>query len=214
MEKIIIYIENDTVSAFNVKKGEPIRPKGLDSMKLDSEESVFDFCEILKTKFNIDDFSDMSIYLVNEGANAETITALREELQSAHNFYENTEENSIELTKKNEETIKKLNEQIDNLKTQNDSLVSENESLQNKIAEYENELTSLRDFKESVTKKVEEKINKVNEVIEKRKIESKLCKADFIHDDQWDINNRFFPQVDKDKVYFHKKSEIVKCWTL
>lgn len=205
MEKIIIYIENDTVSAFNVKKGEPIRPKDLDSMKLDSEESVFDFCEILKTKFNIDDFSDMSIYLVNEGANAETITALREELQSAHNFYENTEENSIELTKKNEETIKKLNEQIDNLKTQNDSLVSENESLQNKIAEYERELTSLRDFKESVTKKVEEKINKVNEVIEKRKIESKLCKADFIHDDQWDINNRFFPQVDKDKVYFHKK---------
>ena len=56
MEKIIIYIENDTVSACNVKKGEPIRPKGLDSMKLDSKESVSNFCKILRDKYNIDDF--------------------------------------------------------------------------------------------------------------------------------------------------------------
>lgn len=207
MEKIIIYIEDDTVSAFNVIKGEPIRPKGLDSMKLNSAESVSDFCEILRNKFNIDDFSeiDMSIYLVNEGANPEILTALREELQSVHNFYENTEENTIELTKKNDETIETLKEEVNNLKNQNDSLESEKKSLQQKISEYETELISLRELKESVTKKVEEKLTKVNEVREKREFEKKLIKADFIHDSQWDINNRYFPRADTDIVYFHKK---------
>lgn len=207
MEKIIIYIENDTVSAFNVKKGEPIRPKGLDSMKLDSKESVSNFCKILRDKYNIDDFSeiDMTIYLVNEEANTEILAALREELQNAHKFYENTEENTIELAKKNDETIKELKTQVDKLKSLNDSLKSEKESLQKTITEYESELTSLREFKESVTKKAEEKLTKINEVREKREIEAQLIKADFIHDDQWDINNRFIPHADKDKVFFHKK---------
>ena len=207
MEKIIIYIEGDTVSAFNVKKGEPIRPKGLDSMKLDSKESVSVFCKILRDKFNIDDFSeiDMSICLVNEGANAQTINALREELQTAHNFYENTEENTIELANKNDETIKELKTQVDKLKSLNDSLKSEKESLQKTITEYESELTSLRELKELVTKKAEEKLTKINEVREKREFEKKLIKADFIHDSQWDINNRYFPRADTDIVYFHKK---------
>lgn len=155
MERILIYIENDTVSAFNVKKGEPIRPKGLDSIKLDSKESVSNFCKILRDKYNIDDFSeiDMSICLVDEGADEEKLTALREELQNAHKFYENTEENTIELAKKNDETIKELKTQVDKLKSLNDSLKSEKESLQKTITEYESELTSLREFKESVTKK-------------------------------------------------------------
>ena len=207
MEKIIIYIENDTVSAFNVKKGEPIRPKGLDSMKLDSKESVSNFCKILRDKYNIDDFSeiDMTIYLVNEEANTEILAALREELQTAHNFYENTEENTIELAKKNDETIKELKTQVDKLKSLNDSLKSEKESLQKTITEYESELTSLREFKESVTKKAEEKLTKINEVREKREIEAQLIKADFIHDDQWDINNRFIPHADTDAVYIHQK---------
>ena len=207
MEKIIIYIENDTVSACNVKKGEPIRPKGLDSMKLDSKESVSNFCKILRDKYNIDDFSDidMSICLVNEGADEEKLTALREELQTAHNFYENTEENTIELAKKNDETIKELKTQVDKLKSLNASLKSEKESLQKTITEYESELTSLREFKESVTKKAEEKLTKINEVREKREIEAQLIKADFIHDDQWDINNRFIPHADTDAVYIHQK---------
>ena len=207
MEKIIIYIENDTVSAFNVKKGEPIRPKGLDSMKLDSKESVSNFCKILRDKYNIDDFSeiDMSICLVDEGADEEKLTALREELQNAHKFYENTEENTIELAKKNDETIKELKTQVDKLKSLNDSLKSEKESLQKTITEYESELTSLREFKESVTKKAEEKLTKINEVREKREIEAQLIKADFIHDDQWDINNRFIPHADTDAVYIHQK---------
>lgn len=207
MEKIIIYIENDTVSAFNVKKGEPIRPKGLDSMKLDSKESVSNFCKILRDKYNIDDFSeiDMTIYLVNEEANTEILAALREELQNAHKFYENTEENTIELAKKNDETIKELKTQVDKLKSLNDSLKSEKESLQKTITEYESELTSLREFKESVTKKAEEKLTKINEVREKREIEAQLIKADFIHDDQWDINNRFIPHADTDAVYIHQK---------
>lgn len=207
MEKIIIYIETDTVSAFNVKKGEPIRPKGLDSMKLDSKESVSNFCKILRDKYNIDDFSeiDMSICLVDEGADEEKLTALREELQNAHKFYENTEENTIELAKKNDETIKELKTQVDKLKSLNDSLKSEKESLQKTITEYESELTSLREFKESVTKKAEEKLTKINEVREKREIEAQLIKADFIHDDQWDINNRFIPHADTDVVYIHQK---------
>ena len=201
MEKIIIYIENDTVSAFNVKKGEPIRPKGLDSMKLDSEESVFDFCDILKTKFNIDDFSDMSIYLVNEGANAETITALREELQSAHNFYENTKENSIELTKKNEETIIILKEQVDNLKVHNDSLETENHSLQKKITEYESELTSLRDFKESVIKTCEKKLEQQNikkndEINNKANDLNRLCRINFLMDCKEDKNRLIQPNIE------------------
>ena len=207
MEKIIIYIEHDTVSAFNVKKGEPIRPKGLDSIKLDSKESVSNFCKILRDKYNIDDFSeiDMTIYLVNEEANTEILAALREELQNAHKFYENTEENTIELAKKNDETIKELKTQVDKLKSLNDSLKSEKESLQKTITEYESELTSLREFKESVTKKAEEKLTKINEVREKREIEAQLIKADFIHDDQWDINNRFIPHADTDAVYIHQK---------
>ena len=207
MEKIIIYIENDTVSAFNVKKGEPIRPKGLDSIKLDSKESVSNFCKILRDKYNIDDFSeiDMTIYLVNEEANTEILAALREELQNAHKFYENTEENTIELAKKNDETIKELKTQVDKLKSLNDSLKSEKESLQKTITEYESELTSLREFKESVTKKAEEKLTKINEVREKREIEAQLIKADFIHDDQWDINNRFIPHTDTDAVYIHQQ---------
>ena len=207
MEKIIIYIENDTVSAFNVKKGEPIRPKGLDSIKLDSKESVSNFCKILRDKYNIDDFSeiDMSICLVDEGADEEKLTALREELQNAHKFYENTEENTIELAKKNDETIKELKTQVDKLKSLNDSLKSEKESLQKTITEYESELTALREFKESVTKKAEEKLTKINEVREKREIEAQLIKADFIHDDQWDINNRFIPHADTDAVYIHQK---------
>ena len=176
-------------------------------MKLDSKESVSIFCKILRDKYNIDDFSDidMSICLVNEGADEEKLTALREELQTAHNFYENTEENTIELAKKNDETIKELKTQVDKLKSLNASLKSEKESLQKTITEYESELTSLREFKESVTKKAEEKLTKINEVREKREIEAQLIKADFIHDDQWDINNRFIPHADTDAVYIHQK---------
>ena len=63
----------------------------------------------------------------------------------------------------------------------------------------------MREFKESVTKKAEEKLTKINEVREKREIEAQLIKADFIHDDQWDINNRFIPHADTDAVYIHQK---------
>ncbi len=208
MEKIIIYIENDTVSAFNVKNDEPIRPKGLDSMKLDSKESVSDFCKILRDKFNIDDFSeiDMRICLVNEGADEEKLTALREELQNAYNYCENTVENTVELKRNiDKQNVELINENV-KLKSQLESSIKENADLQGRLSELETQVQELNKFKEDVTKAIEKKLEQKKAILEKKELQDYIHKIDFIHDSQWNDNNKFSPHV-SEKVYFHKKKQ-------
>ncbi len=206
MEKIIIYIEGDTVSAYNVKKGEPIRPKGLDSMKLDSKESVSVFCKILRDKFNIDDFSeiDMSICLVNEGADEEKLTALREELQNAYNYCENTVENTVELKRNiDKQNVELINENA-KLKSQLESSMKENVVSKEKLSELEIQLQELNKFKEDVTKAIEKKLEQKRSIQEKRERQDCIHKIDFIHDSQWNDNYKFSPHT-SEQVYFHRK---------
>lgn len=206
MERIIIYIENDTVSAFNVKKDEPIRPKGLDSMKLDSKESVSNFCKILRDKYNIDDFSDidMSICLVNEGADEEKLTALREELQNAYNYCENTVENTVELKRNiDKQNVELINENA-KLKSQLESSMKENVVSKEKLSELEIQLQELNKFKEDVTKAIEKKLEQKKSIQEKRERQDCIHKIDFIHDSQWNDNNKFSPHT-SEQVYFHRK---------
>lgn len=206
MERIIIYIENDTVSAFNVKKDEPIRPKGLDSMKLDSKESVSNFCKILRDKYNIDDFSDidMSICLVNEGADEEKLTALREELQNAYNYCENTVENTVELKRNiDKQNVELINENA-KLTSQLESSMKENVVSKEKLSELEIQLQELNKFKEDVTKAIEKKLEQKKSIQEKRERQDCIHKIDFIHDSQWNDNNKFSPHT-SEQVYFHRK---------
>lgn len=206
MEKIIIYMEDDTVSAFNIKKGEPIRPKGLDSMKLDSKESVSNFCKILRDKFNIDDFSeiDMSICLVNEGADEEKLSALREELQNAYNYCENTVENTVELKRNiDKQNVELINENA-KLKSQLESSMKENVISKEKLSELEIQLQELNKFKEDVTKAIEKKLEQKKSIQEKRERQNCIYKIDFIHDSQWNANDKFSPHS-SEQVYFHRK---------
>lgn len=206
MEKIIIYIENDTVSAFNVKKDEPIRPKGLDSMKLDSKESVSNFCKILRDKYNIDDFSDidMSICLVNEGADEEKLTALREELQNAYNYCENTVENTVELKRNiDKQNVELINENA-KLKSQLESSMKENVVSKEKLSELEIQLQELNQFKEDVTKAIEKKLEQKKSIQEKRERQDCICKIDFINDTQQNDNKKFLPHT-SEKVFFNRK---------
>lgn len=206
MERIIIYIEDDTVSAFNVKKGESIRPKGLDSMKLDSKESVSNFCKILRDKYNIDDFSDidMSIYLVNEGADEEKLTALREELQNAYNYCENTVENTIELERNiDKQNIELINEN-EKLKSKLEASIKETADLKEKLSELETQVQELNKFKEGITNAIEKKLEQKKSIQEKRERQDCIHKIDFIHDSQWNDNDKFSPHS-SEKVYFHRK---------
>ena len=203
MGKIIIYIEDDTVSAFNVIKGEPIRPKGLESMKLDSTESVSDFCEILRNKFNIDDFSeiDMSIYLVNEGADEEKLTALREELQNAYNYCENTVENTVELKRNiDKQNIELINEN-EKLKSKLEASIKETADLKEKLSELETQLQELNKFKEGVTKAIEKKkenqtIKKNTEINNKANDLNRLCRINFLMDCKEDKNRLIQPNIE------------------
>ena len=206
MEKIIIYIEGDTVSAFNVKKGEPIRPKGLDSMKLDSKESVSVFCKILRDKFNIDDFSeiDMSIYLVNEDANTESLAALREELQNAYNYCENTVENTVELKRSIDKQNLELINENERLKSQLESSIKENADLQERMSELETQVQELSQFKEEISKAIDKKLEQKKSILERKERQDRIHKIDFIHDSQWNDNDKFSPHT-SEQVYFHRK---------
>ena len=209
MEKIIIYIEDDTVSAFNVKKGEPIRPKGLDSMKLDSKESVSVFCKILRDKFNIDDFSeiDMSICLVNEDVNTEILAALREELQNAYNYCENNAENTVELKRNIDKQNLELINENEQLKSQLESSIKENADLQERMSELETQVQELSQFKEEISKAIDKKLEQKKSILERKERQERqdcIHKIDFIHDSQWNDNNKFSPHT-SEQVYFHRK---------
>ena len=214
MEKIIIYIEDDTVSAFNVKKGEPIRPKGLDSMKLDSKESVSVFCKILRDKFNIDDFSeiDMSICLVNEDVNTEILAALREELQNAYNYCENNAENTVELKRNIDKQNLELINENEQLKSQLESSIKENADLQERMSELETQVQELSQFKEEISKAIDKKLEQKKSILERKERQERqdcIHKIDFIHDSQWNDNNKFSPHT-SEQVYFHRKLQIGK----
>ena len=206
MEKIIIYIEGDTVSAFNVKKGEPIRPKGLDSMKLDSKESVSVFCKILRDKFNIDDFSeiDMSICLVNEDVNTEMLAALREELQNAYNYCENNAENTVELKRNIDKQNLELINENEQLKSQLESSIKENADLQERMSELETQVQELSQFKEEISKAIDKKLEQKKSILERKERQDCIHKIDFIHDSQWNDNDKFSPHT-SEQVYFHRK---------
>lgn len=206
METIIIYLEADTASAFNVTKGSPINIKGMPSIVINSKESVFQFCDILKEKFNIDDFSeiDMSIYLVNIDANENVLSLLRNELSSVHNYCENTAENTVELKRNiDKQNVELINENA-KLKSKLEASIKETADLKEKLSELETQVQELNKFKEGVTKAIEKKLEQKKSIQEKRERQDCIHKIDFIHDPQWNDNDKFSPHC-LEKVYFHRK---------
>ena len=206
METIIIYLEANTASAFNVTKGSPINIKGMPSMIIDTRESVFQFCNILKDKFHIDDFSeiDMSIYLVNEDANTESLAALREELQNAYNYCENTVENTVELKRSIDKQNLELINENEKLKSQLESSIKENADLQERMSELETQVQELSLFKEEISKAIDKKLEQKKAILERKERQDCIHKIDFIHDSQWNDNDKFSPHS-SEKVYFHRK---------
>lgn len=206
METIIIYLEANTASAFNVTKGSPINIKGMPSMIIDTRESVFQFCNILKDKFHIDDFSeiDMSIYLVNEDANTESLAALREELQNAYNYCENTVENTVELKRSIDKQNLELINENEKLKSQLESSIKENADLQERMSELETQVQELSLFKEEISKAIDKKLEQKKAILERKERQDCIHKIDFIHDSQWNDNDKFSPHT-SEQVYFHRK---------
>ncbi len=206
METIIIYLEANTASAFNVTKGSPINIKGMPSMIIDTRESVFQFCNILKDKFHIDDFSeiDMSIYLVNEDANTESLAALREELQNAYNYCENTVENTVELKRSIDKQNLELINENEKLKSQLESSIKENADLQERMSELETQVQELSLFKEEISKAIDKKLEQKKAILERKGRQDCIHKIDFIHDSQWNDNDKFSPHS-SEQVYFHRK---------
>lgn len=184
METIIINIDANIASAFNVTKNKPINIKGLPTMKLQEKEDVVKFLKILKTKFNIDDFKeiDMTIYLVNQNANKDILKDLRAELENAHNFYESTPENTIELKKKNDAEVKQLNEKLNKLQEKIEKLTKENKSLKEKLKKSESVLqqVSATDDKNTSSEKQEaENLHvPVSEIEKLKEDESRICRVE------------------------------------
>ena len=130
--RAIIFITKDTLQTFKVvdEKYEALNSKGLSYINYNSESDLAEYTDILKTKYNIDDFSEINISfsIINVGAEDKYIDSLKSLLEGAEKIDVNNIEKLIPLVLASKDEIKT-----------NTALQEDYESALKRIEQVENE---------------------------------------------------------------------------
>lgn len=208
-DRAIIFITKNTLQTFKVvdEQYEALNSKGIMYISYSSESDLNDYVEVLKTKYNIDDFSeiDISFSIINLGAEGKFITILKTLLDGAEKIDVNNVEKLIPLILASKGEIKTntaLQEEYNSLLSKANKLESENKSLIElndkqdcEIAKLNSQLNFIINEIESIkNKKIEkERLRKEKEQTEKELSES-IYKIDFLKDAENSGISLFIPK--------------------
>lgn len=193
--RAIIFITKDTLQTFKVvdEKYEALNSKGLSYINYNSESDLAEYADILKTKYNIDDFSEINISfsIINVGAEDKYIDSLKSLLDGAEKIDVNNIEKLIPLVLASKGEIKTntaLQEdyevalkKIEQLEDEKKELIEQSEKQADEIDNLISQTDSLKSEIDSVKK---EKIK--TETLEKQKQEKEkelsksIYKIDFL----------------------------------
>ena len=171
--RAIIFITKDTLQTFKVvdEKYEALNSKGLSYINYNSESDLAEYTDILKTKYNIDDFSEIKISfsIINVGAEDKYIDSLKSLLEGAEKIDVNNIEKLIPLVLASKGEIKT-----------NTALQEDYESALKRIEQVENENNKL---KESNEKQADE-INNLISLSDSLKNEIESIKNEKVREEQ------------------------------
>lgn len=169
--RAIIFITKDTLQTFKVvdEKYEALNSKGLSYINYNSESDLAEYADILKTKYNIDDFSEINISfsIINVGAEDKYIESLKSLLDGAEKIDINNIEKLIPLVLASKGEIKT-----------NTALQEDYEAALKRIKQVENENNKLKEYSEKQTGEIDDLITQTTvlkteiESIKKEKIKA------------------------------------------
>ena len=181
--RAIIFITKDTLQTFKVvdEKYEALNSKGLSYINYNSESDLAEYADILKTKYNIDNFSEINISfsIINVGAEDKYIDSLKSLLDGAEKIDVNNVEKLIPLVLASKGEIKTntaLQEdyevalkKIEQLEDEKNKLIESSEKQTDEINNLISQTDSLKSEIDSIKK---EKIK--TETLEKQKQEKEI----------------------------------------
>lgn len=169
--RAIIFITKDTLQTFKVvdEKYEALNSKGLSYINYNSESDLAEYADILKTKYNIDDFSEINISfsIINVGAEDKYIDSLKSLLKGAEKIDVNNIEKLIPLLLASKGEIKT-----------NTALQEDYEVALKKIEQLEDEKNKLKEYSEKQSGEIDDLITQTTvlkteiESIKKEKIKA------------------------------------------
>ena len=195
--RAIIFITKDTLQTFKVvdEKYEALNSKGLSYINYNSESDLAEYTDILKTKYNIDDFSEIKISfsIINVGAEDKYIDSLKSLLEGAEKIDVNNIEKLIPLVLASKGEIKTntaLQEdyesalkRIEQVENENNKLKESNEKQADEINNLISQSDSLKNEIESIkNEKVREEQLERKKLEKERELSKSIYKIDFLQD--------------------------------
>lgn len=195
--RAIIFITKDTLQTFKVvdEKYEALNSKGLSYINYNSESDLAEYTDILKTKYNIDDFSEINISfsIINVGAEDKYIDSLKSLLEGAEKIDVNNIEKLIPLVLASKGEIKTntaLQEDYESALKRIEQVENENNKLKESNEKQADEINNLISLSDSLKNEIESiKNEKVREEqLERKKLEKErelsksIYKIDFLQD--------------------------------
>lgn len=217
-DRAIIFITKDTLQTFKVidEKYEALNSKGISYINYSSEADIEEYAETLKSKYNIDDFSEIEIVfsIINLGAEEKYLDKLKALLDGTEKIEVNNVEKLIPLIMASKGEIKTntaLQEEyeialqkLERLENEKNELIEFNEKLNDKIEELNKEVESLENKIESEKERQKKESQlKEQKKLEEEKLSESIYKIDFVKDAE---NSGVVLSIPKGKkVTFHKK---------
>lgn len=193
--RAIIFITKDTLQTFKVvdEKYEALNSKGLSYINYNSESDLAEYADILKTKYNIDDFSEIKISfsIINVGAEDKYIDSLKSLLEGAEKIDVNNIEKLIPLVLASKGEIKTntaLQEdyevalkKIEQLEDEKNKLIEDNKKQTDEIDNLVSQIASLKDEIESIKNaKIEAEKLEEQKLEKERELSKSIYKIDFL----------------------------------
>ena len=193
--RAIIFITKDTLQTFKVvdEKYEALNSKGLSYINYNSESDLAEYADILKAKYNIDDFSEINISfsIINVGAEDKYIESLKSLLDGAEKIDVNNIEKLIPLVLASKGEIKTntaLQEdyevalkKIEQLEDEKNKLIEFSKKQTNEIDDLISQIDSLKDEIESIkNEKIEAEKLEEQKLEKERELAKSIYKIDFL----------------------------------
>ncbi len=216
--RAIIFITKNTLQTFKVidEKFEPLNAKGISYINYNSESDLNDYVEILKTKYRIDEFSQIKISfsIINVGADNKYIDLLKSLLDGAEKIDVNNIEKLIPLILASKGEIKTntaLQEEyettlqkLERIEIKKKELIEFNEKQNETIEELNKKIDSLENKIESEKERQKkESQQKEKKRLEEEKLSESIYKIDFLNDAERSGAVLSIPKGQE--VIFHKK---------
>ena len=193
--RAIIFITKDTLQTFKVvdEKYEALNSKGLSYINYNSESDLAEYADILKTKYNIDDFSEINISfsIINVGAEDKYIDSLKELLDGAERIDVNNIEKLIPLVLASKGEIKtntalqedyeEARKRIEQLEDEKNKLIEDSKKQTDEIDNLVSQIASLKDEIESIKNaKIEAEKLEEQKLEKERELSKSIYKIDFL----------------------------------